>query len=88
MMCMEHRCHASACDRQPHTLGYGSPHSFAPDPLGTACTVPGCWGWVDDPRHVYDVRLAKMPPIILASERVTSRRRYAPRGARHKLRRT
>jgi hypothetical protein len=28
------------------------PHPFYPDSMGTQCTVTGCWGWVDDYRHL------------------------------------
>jgi hypothetical protein len=30
-------------------------HPYVPDVTGTQCSVFGCWGWVDDPRHMRSV---------------------------------
>lgn len=41
------------------------PHAFRPGGrVGTQCIVPGCWGWVDDPRHVGWTRLAPVVDLV------------------------
>lgn len=63
------------------------PHAFLPSGLGTMCRRPGCWGWVDDPRHLFHER-QPVPPISLRADLVTSdgRIRSCPRGRRGRLR--
>jgi hypothetical protein len=39
-------------------------HSFIPDGVGTQCVVMGCWGWVDDPRHLHHTRSGPAPIVL------------------------
>lgn len=47
-------------------------HAFRPGGrVGTQCVVPGCWGWVDDPRHLPYSRQEPEPMGILPDNRAT-----------------
>jgi hypothetical protein len=40
-------------------------HPFIPGEMMTQCEVPGCWGWIDDPRHTDRLPPANRTPGTL-----------------------
>lgn len=50
-------------------------HPYVPDVTGTQCSVSGCWGWVDDPRHM----LSGVGPVGARMHRPRHRRSYSGR---------
>lgn len=50
-------------------------HPYLPDATGTQCSVAGCWGWVDDPRHIFDP-VKRFP--VLPSAKQSAIKRSSP----------
>ncbi len=70
-------------------------HPFSPGNLLTQCQVPGCWGWVDDPRH--NARLPRLGLPARPAAQPRRRRRkttdllpncYSPKSGRRPIGRT
>jgi hypothetical protein len=62
------------------------PHPFSPVGLGTMCFIPGCWGWVDDPRHLFHPRAVKPETSYIVTWDARGRVRTCPKGRRGRLR--
>jgi hypothetical protein len=49
-------------------------HPFIPGEMMTQCEVPGCWGWIDDPRHT-----ERLPGVTIRPGTLRPGAKFAPR---------